>query len=268
MSLKFLKNKKIKKRFFYFYRFFILISVLIILFESLFNINENKEKIVNKFKNKITKKIEKKEGKTSNEIWAAKVQEGGYILHFRHTQREKWNDAPGFDAYALSQNLDVKNSTFKKATCLTPQGIEEAKLIKNIFDILDVKISYVISSPSCRALMTAEIAFGKIDQISNSLVYRSMLKPQQRKIMANHLKKIVLNLKISMGKNIILSGHGFQLESWADGKKFLDENNAGSLDRNEGGFVVIEKIGEKLVVQHTFKTFSNFINSLIEIPVN
>ena len=75
-------------------------------------------------------------------------------------------------------------------------------------------------------------------------------------------------LRLTMGKNIILSGHGFQLESWADGKKFLDENNAGSLDRNEGGFVVIEKIGEKLVVQHTFKTFSNFINSLIEIPVN
>tara|TARA_B100002052_G_C15424698_1_gene394363 strand:+ start:132 stop:341 length:210 start_codon:yes stop_codon:yes gene_type:complete len=31
--------------------------------------------------------------------WTKKLVKGDYILHFRHAQREKWNDVTAFDAY-------------------------------------------------------------------------------------------------------------------------------------------------------------------------
>ena len=135
--------------------------------------NESKEK---KKSYKEIKKLEKeKKEKQLNKFWAEKVITGGYILHFRHAQREKWNDATAFDAYELKENIMAEDSTFAKATCLTPQGIEEAKLIGSIFNIAGVKISEVVSSPSCRARQTAIYAFGKFDRISNSLLHRTAM---------------------------------------------------------------------------------------------
>ena len=37
-------------------------------------------------------------GNTSDKEWAAKVMEGGYILHFRHAERDKWIDVQMYDA--------------------------------------------------------------------------------------------------------------------------------------------------------------------------
>ena len=51
-------------------------------------------------------------------MWAQKIVAGGYILHFRHAQREKWTDVTAFDAYELKMGLDASQSTFDKATCL------------------------------------------------------------------------------------------------------------------------------------------------------
>jgi len=267
MNLKFLKkisSKRDVKR--NLIKIILIISFGIILFDSINNLHDKKSKILLKIKNNFLN--QPKKDKLNDQYWAKKVLKGGYILHFRHTQREKWNDATGFDAFELSENIDAELSSFKKATCLTPQGIEEAKLIKNMFKILEVKISQVISSPSCRARMTAEYAFGGADKISNSLLHRTAMTDSQKSEMANNLKKLVLNLKIENEKNIVLSGHGSTIEDWYDGKKFIDENKFGDLKRLEGGFVVIEKLNNKLIAQYSFKTFSKFINSLIEFPIN
>ena len=94
-------------------------------------------------------------------MWAQKIVAGGYILHFRHVQREKWTDVTAFDAYELNMGLDASQSTFDKATCLTPQEIEEAKLIGHVFKMIGLDVSDVVTSPSCRARKTALLAFGK-----------------------------------------------------------------------------------------------------------
>ena len=143
-----------------------------------------------------------------NTMWAKKVIDGGYILHFRHAQREKWDDVTAFDAYELLFNIKAENSSFKKAVCLTKQGIEEAKLIKNIFNSVDVQISEIISSPSCRARQTALIAFDSINKITNSLLHRTAMTKNQHNDFAIQLREIIDNLEIVDGKNIILSGHG------------------------------------------------------------
>ncbi len=67
-----------------------------------------------------------------DKLWASKIQKGGYILHFRHAQREKWTDVTAFDAYELFNKIDAEHSSFADAVCLTPRGIEEAKLIGKV----------------------------------------------------------------------------------------------------------------------------------------
>jgi len=240
--------------------------ILIIALDSLNNLHDKKKEISLKIDNLIFNKANK--NIKSDKYWAEEVVKGGYILHFRHTQREKWNDVTGFDALELSEKIKAENSSFNKATCLTARGIEEAKLIKNIFENLNVQVSKVLSSPSCRARMTSKYAFGRIDQITNSLLHRTAMTPKQDIVMAKQLKKIILNLDVKKNKNIILSGHGGTIEDNYDGRKVIDTNNVGNLARDEGGFVIIEKKGNKLIAHHKFKNFSKFINSLVEFPIN
>jgi hypothetical protein len=256
-------NKFIKSSYF---KLLIFFFIFVVFADSINNLHDKKANIKLKFDNIILNKANN--NKNSDLYWANKVIEGGYILHFRHTQREKWNDATAFDALELQKKLTAEKESFIKATCLTEQGVEEAKLINKFFNILDIKISEVISSPSCRARMTSQIAFGKIDKISNSLLHRTAMTPKQGTIMAKQLKKLVLDLNIEKGKNIILSGHGGTIEDNYDGKKFIDINKYGNLERDEGGFVIIEKVNNKLIAVHKFKRFSNFINQIIEFPVN
>ena len=200
--------------------------------------------------------------------WAKEVIKGGYILHFRHAQREKWDDVTAFDAYELLYQINAEDSSFKKAVCLTEQGIEEAKLIGKIFRTLDVNISKVISSPSCRARQTALIAFNKIDKISNSLLHRTAMKINQHNDFAIKLRAVINDIKIIKGKNVILSGHGGTLSY--DKKIVIDENYPGEDidDRLETGFVVLEKLNNKIIFRHKFRSIKDFANSIIELPIN
>ena len=97
--------------------------------------------------------------------WVERIKDGGLILLFRHSEREKWNSSvEGFDAFELQNNFKARNLSWYKATCLTPKGIE-SKLIKEAFKHAQIKISKVVSSPSCRAIETALYSFERIDEI-------------------------------------------------------------------------------------------------------
>jgi hypothetical protein len=144
-------------------------------------------------------------------VWAERVIQGGYILVFRHADREMWDEVTAFDAYELATATVAENSSFARATCLSEQGIEEAKLIGKVFELLGVNVSYVVSSPSCRARQTAQIAFGSIDRLSNSLLHRSAIIPSQHDIFDADLRDILVGLTPPAGANIVLSGHSSTL---------------------------------------------------------
>jgi broad specificity phosphatase PhoE len=202
-----------------------------------------------------------------DKYWVDKLSEGGYIIHFRHAQREKWNDVTAFDAWELANNIKAEDSSFSKAVCLTDQGVEEAKLIGNVFRKANVNISKVISSPSCRARQTAVLAFGKIDQISNSLLHRTANTPNQFLPMTKKLREIILNTKLEDGKNIILSGHGGTISNNID--YLIDVNNVGVLDdRDETGLIILRKENDKIIAEYKFKSINFFANSFIEFEVN
>ena len=199
-------------------------------------------------------------------LWAQKVVAGGYVLHFRHAQREKWTDVTAFDAYELKMGLDASQTTFDKATCLTPQGVEEAKLIGNVFKITGLDVSEVVSSPSCRARQTALLAFGRIDVVDNSLLHRTAMMREQHSMFARQLRKRIDGMVLKPGQNAVLSGHGGTLSY--DGKIVIDLDETGGIDeRDETGFIVIERKGGKLIARHKFKSIRNFANAMIELPL-
>jgi len=195
--------------------------------------------------------------------WANRISEGGYILHFRHAQREKWIDVTAFDAYELFTKTNAEKTTWAKATCLTPQGVEEAKLIGKIFSITGVKINNVISSPSCRAVQTSRHAFGKVDKIENSLLHRTAIMKEQWPKFSGELQSLMRGLTPVQGYNIVLVGHGETLKHEIG--LFEAESVSDFDDRNESGFVVIENINGKLYVRHRFKSFNEYVHATVKL---
>lgn len=207
-----------------------------------------------------------REKEKRNKYWADKIIGGGYILHIRHAQREKWHDSAAFDAWELAKDIDASKSSFSQATCLTSQGVEEAKLIGNVFRHSGVKVSRVLSSPSCRARQTAEYAFGDDYDVSNSLLNRTAIMPDQRAGFAQSLRRLLMSVEVPEGSNVVLTGHGATLE-W-DGKAVIDEDTTGKRrDRKETGFFVLERSGDRIVAHYKFTSIKEFANAVIELPV-
>jgi phosphohistidine phosphatase SixA len=202
-----------------------------------------------------------------NISWASKIQSGGFILHFRHAQREQWNDVTAFDAFELHSRLDASKSSFARATCLTDQGKEEAKLLGNLIRIAKVKLSAIISSPSCRALQTAKIAFKRVDKIENSLLHRSAIPKLQHKSFDIALRKLLLSYPIEKSKNVVLVGHVDTLEY--SGNSVLDKDIESSItaeSRDPTGFVILERVGDKVFARHVFKSMKEFSLASLYLP--
>lgn len=202
----------------------------------------------------------------TDKLWAERISKGGFILHFRHAQREKWPNVLGFDAYEIYTEANSERSTYSKATCLTDQGMEEAKLIGKVFKINDVNVDKVVSSPSCRAMQTAQLAFGKVDFVDISLLHRTAMMQDQRDHFAHQLRELFLRNSPSQTGNVIFSGHGSTLED--DTKIIFDEDETGGLDRQETGFIVIENVNGKLHARYRFDSISVYVNATLKLPTD
>ena len=200
-------------------------------------------------------------------IWGKKIVEGGYILHFRHANREKWIDVTAFDAIELLKNYEPDAVPFKRATCLSEQGVHEAQLVGSVFEAARVQVETIISSPSCRSRQTALHAFGRIDSISNSLLHRTAIPERQHLAFNTELRKLILNSQPTRGKNTILSGHAGTLR--LDSGIVIDRNETGEgLDeRDETGFVVLEVVGEQIIARHKYRSIMHFAHAMLELPV-
>ena len=69
-------------------------------------------------------------------FWAEKILEGGFILHFRHAERDKWIDVQMYDALEsdVHQNGEnesryAENDYFAQAVCLNDRGKIQATAI-------------------------------------------------------------------------------------------------------------------------------------------
>jgi broad specificity phosphatase PhoE len=195
------------------------------------------------------------------EYWANEVLNGGYILYFRHAEREKWNTVTVFDWLEVEKGLDGRNESFSSAICLTEKGIEEAKVLGKIFNELQVDVSKVVASPSCRAQETAEYAFGKVDQTWLSALHATAVNAEQREKFAPILKGLLEDNAPQDKENVVVIAHGNTL-NYYENEIFLDVEFA-EWQIDELGFYVLESTPDGLIARYAFVNFSDFANTVL-----
>ena len=190
--------------------------------------------------------------------WIDKLKKGGYLIYLRHANREKWPEHKSFDIHEFASKIqDASQTPFKRAVCLSDQGIEEAKLIGETFKRETIPVGRVVSSPSCRAKQTATYAFGKFDAIENSLLLPDIQSDAYSHETVNQLIAFLKAVEIKPGTNTVISAHGGTLE------RFRGEAIKGDMPMVlETGFHIIERGSDnKLAI-----VFS--IMSLNELAIN
>ena len=231
------------------------------LFYLIINKGEVKETFWKVNQSLLNKIRSKKTG--SDEFWAREILNGGYILYFRHAERDKWTDVYMFDALESSlqnKSNDVtgrrfaENDYFEDAVCLNKRGKIQAQGMKEIIKFSKLPIGNIISSPSCRARQTAELVFGKYDNLNKALIHKGTFLENENE-RKNFLKDYLTNLQIKKGTNTVITAHNSVL----DNDDIFDKVDSKlKLRLGEGGFFIISNRDKKLELKHTFNKFSSF----------
>ncbi len=190
-----------------------------------------------------------------HKFWAKNLLSGGYILFFRHAERDIWSDVQMYDA--LESQLQGKNSNsyrfaeneyFEDAVCLNKKGKIQAKAMGEVIKYSQLPIGYVVSSPSCRARQTADIAFGGYDELEKKLVHKGPFTDVGDR--PAYLENYILNLPRFKDKNVIISAHASIIGTHL----FPGDKSLG-----QGGFHVLSiNNNNKLVLEHDFYNFKSF----------
>ena len=211
----------------------------------------------------ISKKYAEEKVVEIDKKWSEKLLSGGYILHFRHAERDKWIDVQMYDALesdvhdnGINKSRMAENDYFGDAVCLNERGLIQAKAMGELLKWINLPIGFVISSPSCRARQTADFAFDGYDQLNRILVHEGpYLEKKHDRI--NKLKDFYLKLPIEKNKNTIVSSHNSVIK-----KEIFDEVNLSEVDKRfkleEGGFYIISNDNNRLVLEYKFHNFKNF----------
>lgn len=250
-----------RKIFFIFIKFSFSIAFLIITFASILSIYNNKSTIKRiRYSNNIGESVKKPFGTKKDKEWAKKIMQGGYILHFRHAERDKWIDVHMYDSLesdvhdnGIDQTRYAENDYFKNAVCLNERGVIQARAMGEHLKNINFPIGVVVSSTSCRARQTAELAFDGFDKLKRDLVHAGPYSEDQI-LRTNKLQKLYLNLPTSKSKNTIISGH--QNPNFSS---IFTNQKGKELSLGEGGFFVISKKDDKLYLEHKFYNFNTFI---------
>ena len=220
-------------------------------------VEESFWKVNKKLFNKITSK---KIG--NDEFWAREILNGGYILYFRHAERDKWNDVLMFDGIEAGFNNNGKdlngtrfgeNDYFKDAVCLNKRGKIQSKGMSEIIELSKLPVGNIISSPSCRARQTAELVFGGYEKLNKNLIHKGpfLENENERKVF---IKDYLKNLSIKEGTNTIITAHNSVISDHT----FNNKDGGTKLKLEEGGFYVISNKGDELDLKHSFVRFSEF----------
>ncbi len=123
------------------------------------------------------------------------LQHGGYIMYIRHaatdhSQRDK--DLSDFSKCELQRNL-------------SQQGKDESRVLSNAIKTLSIKIGDVYTSPYCRCIDTAKIAFGRYE-ILNDMRATFVANLEESNLLVSVLKRQLSTIP-KQGFNTVLLGH-------------------------------------------------------------
>ena len=125
------------------------------------------------------------------------LQQGGYVIYFRHAQTEK--------DYADQVTADVNNCATQRV--LSEAGWQQARTIGEAFEEKSIPVGEVISSEYCRAWATADLAFGKYEKNSalNFLPFEDYTEEQVAQMRDNVMP--LLTAVPESGMNTVIVGH-------------------------------------------------------------
>jgi phosphohistidine phosphatase SixA len=132
------------------------------------------------------------------------LRQGGYILYFRHGK----TDHNTFD----SDRENLKNCATQRL--LSEEGRKEMSWIGNTIRQLDINIGAVISSPYCRSIDTATLAFGGTE-INSDLKHTVTADEATMNYQAKMLQKMLSKIPAKQGTNDVLSAHTANLQEAA-----------------------------------------------------
>jgi len=250
---------KITKTYFVILGVFALTALLITTVSAIINIYESRIKIAEYFESK-TSTTEGYEVTESELYWANEIMNGGYILHFRHAERDKWIDVQMYDVLEsdVHQNGDdesryAENDYFEEAVCLNERGKIQARAIGENLKNIGLPIGEVVSSVSCRSRQTSELAFGGYDSLHRILVHPGPYN-ENTKSRVDKLKQFYLELPIQSDKNTIVSSHNSVILC----DMFVNDNCLSKPSLEEGGFYVLSQTENGLIFEYEFHNFNNF----------
>tara|TARA_B100000900_G_C20600058_1_gene725111 strand:+ start:5142 stop:5930 length:789 start_codon:yes stop_codon:yes gene_type:complete len=246
---------------------FIILIVLPIFVSSIISLYEKRNIIYKKIIKELdTKKAYKDYISEADKYWAQEILNGGYILHFRHAERDKWIDVQMYDSLESDlhdngndESRYAENEYFKNAVCLNERGKIQAKAMNEHIKFIGLKISHIVSSVSCRSRQTAKLAFGGYESIHRILVHSGPYN-EKKEDRINKLKEFYLQLPQNQDGNVIVSSHNSVImpEMFENGNKFSN------LSLEEGGFYIISKKKNKLYLEHEFNFFKDFVKIFYE----
>ena len=224
-----------------------IIILLLIVIYGIYDFQNNKDKKNNYKANK------------DDIYWAKKIIEGGFILHFRHAERDKWIDVTMYDALESDLHNNGKdgsrfaeNDYFADAVCLNSRGKIQARAMGEHIQNIGLPIGHIASSVSCRARQTAELVFGKYDTLHRILVHSGRYN-EERSERIEKLKFFYLNLPLNKNENTIVSAHNGVVVC----EMFINCKDE-KLSLEEGGFYVISKKKDNLYLEYEFHNYNNF----------
>ncbi len=127
------------------------------------------------------------------------LKKGGYVIYLRHTATEQkieqWDD------------IDLQDCTTQRN--LSELGRQQGRQIGAAFSSLGIKISKVLTSPYCRCVETATIAFGTAE-ISYDLLF-SVGRNEELEVALG----VMLGNRPLVGSNTVLVSHSSNLRDAA-----------------------------------------------------
>ena len=246
------------------FKIFFFLFFLVILFSSLINLYEKKDalkfKVFSLFDISYRSDANFYYVSEEDKYWAKEIMNGGYILHFRHAERDKWIDVQMYDALEsdLHNNGDnnsryAENDYFDQAVCLNKRGKIQARAMGEHLNNIKFPIGYVASSPSCRSRQTAELAFNGYDSLHRILVHSGPYN-ETKKNRSEKLINFYKNLKIEDKKNTIISAHNSVIIC----EIVVNKKCPWDFDLEEGGFYVFSQTDKGLRLEHEFHNYNDF----------
>lgn len=149
--------------------------------------------------------VENKEFPLSQKETVSLLQNGGYIVYYRHnstnrTQTDKTTNL--FEDCSLQRNL-------------SDLGVNKSKNIAKAIKKLNIPIGTVFSSPYCRCKDTAKYTLGKF-KVDDNLRFALTTDIAETNLLSTHLQNLFLTETIPNNKNIFFVSHTANLKEAVD----------------------------------------------------